>query len=624
MSGLISWVSVAAIAAVILSSGCAAELQGAAAKAKIFRVEDYGAVADDATDSGPGIRKAIAAAIASGEPAKVVLKAGVYRAGADPTEKLSRACFPIVDATDLSIEGVKGKTELIMTVPDKGCFRAFRSKNLWIRNVTIDYDPLPFTQGKIVAVNAEAGEFDLELDEGFPLLGEPWFATARSKWGMPFDPKERRLKFGVVDSLFMESYTLVRGRVFRMRAVRERKWAVSKLEVGDRWVQLARTRGPGGVGFWQCQDSGVEDVTVHASPSVAGLIVACEKGMVIRRLQARYRKGTKRLLTTNADALHCPANRVGPLIEECLFEGMADDSVNFYCRPNLVLEVLGPRKILVSRGVDIRPGDRVQIIYPPTGRLKGEAKVIEVERQTRPRRYQLTLDRDIADLKAGKDSRTADTLFNLDASGEGYIIRNNVMRNHRRHGLLLRAGKGLIEGNRFENLAGLGIVITNEPNWPEGPMGRDIVIRNNTFIGCGRVGYGHRPNGGMITVQAQRIGYRLAEGHGARRITIEGNTIIDPLRVGIYIGSAEDVKIVNNTIKASAKARIVKDSIGVVLDQCGKVTIDKLTVTDPRPGAKAAVKILSSVEPGETGVTITGLKTKLPADVPDVIDQRKE
>ena len=49
--------------------------------AKVFRVDDYGAAAGSGLDAADAFKKAIAAAIASREPAEVVFGRGVYRIG---------------------------------------------------------------------------------------------------------------------------------------------------------------------------------------------------------------------------------------------------------------------------------------------------------------------------------------------------------------------------------------------------------------------------------------------------------------------------------------------------------------------------------------------------------------
>ena len=82
----------------------------------------------------------------------------------------------------------------------------------------------------------------------------------------------------------------------------------------------------------------------------------------------------------------------------------------------------------------------------------------------------------------GADHRSADTLYNLDGCGAGFQIRRNHMNGNRRYGCLLRAGGGVVEDNVFEDTTGAGVVLTNEPDWPEGPVPWGIRIRRNRFL----------------------------------------------------------------------------------------------------------------------------------------------
>ena len=582
----------------------------------VFRVDDYGADPTGKADSGPAVRKAIAAAKAAGGAKRVVFSAGTYRMTAATGEQ---ACIPITSAADLTVEGQGRQTELIVTDPLKGLFQLRQCRNLSVRGLTVDYDPLPFTQGVVRAVDVEAGTFDLQIDEGFPLLSQPWFSEASNRWGMIFEPARRRMKTCGVDHIFMDSWTKIGERTFRLRAQEGQGWRLKPMAVGDRWVQLARTVGSGSLIAYACDGLTVEDLTVHASPSCASAIVGCTNP-VVRRLEVRYREGTKRLLTTNADGVHCAQNRTGPVIENCLFEGMADDSINIYCPPDVVLDVISPTELIVAARTRILPGDRFQVLDPRRGIVKGvvTAKAVRPER----RRLRLTLAEPLEGIQAGTDHKTADTLFNLNACGAGFVIRNNTMRFHRRHGMLLRAGDGRVEGNRIEGVSGLGIVVTNEPDWPEGPMSWNLLIRGNTVIGCGYGQYGDRPDGGMIQLRGCKLGHGLSEGHGLREITVADNTIVDAPQCGIYVGSAEGVKITGNTITAAKDARAAGTGAGVVLERCGKVTIDGLTVTDPRPGTRAAVRVMADVDRGDDGVRIKGLKAQLAPGAVDVLDER--
>jgi len=346
------------------------------------------------------------------------------------------------------------------------------------------------------------------------------------------------------------------------------------------------------------------------------------ENVTVRNLSVRYRPGSRRLLTTDADGVHCQQNRTGPRIENCYFEGMADDAINIYAPPNVVLAVESPTQLVTTSKCAIRRGDLLQIMNPREGRILAEVRAAEVQKIKR--RYRITLQRPVPGIQAGKDYKTADTIYNLSACGAGYVIRNNHMKTHRRHGMLLRAGQGLVENNVIEQVAGHGIVVTNEPDWPEGPFARDIVIRNNIIKGVGYAyKYADAPDGGAIQVRGSRLGYRLAKGRVQRRITIENNRFVDLLGAAIYIGAAEDVRIVANRAEVSLAVPARRKTAAIVLENCNKVTIEDFRIRDPRPQIYAAVEIRGSVEQAKDAVQIKALKVKLNENAVEVVDRRK-
>jgi len=593
---------------------------------KVFRVETFGAAAGADIDSGPGIRKAIAAAMAAGPGSEVVLGPGVYRVKGSGDE---RYCFSVRGAKDLVIRGEPGRTEIVVTEPWRGCWSLQQSEKVVLRDFAVDYDPPPFTQGVIVGVDAEAGTLDVDIEEGFPLLSEPWFNDGppggkggkMSIWGMVFDGKERRLKAGALDHLRVASWSGVKDRVWRIQATEDQGWRLRHVEPGDRFVHLARRVGQHAVESWFCKDTRIENVTVYASPGVAG-VLGGNDGVEVRGLAVRFRPNTRRLLTVDADGLHCQQNRSGPIIEDCYFEGMADDSINIYAPPNVVREVRSVTELVTDARCKVRAGDLLQIMDPRAGAVRAEVKAERVRKEKG--RQVITLERAVKGVRAGKDHREADTIYNLSACGWGYVIRNNHMRVHRRHGMLLRAGGGLVEGNRIEGVGGLGIVVTNEPSWPEGPMARDVVIRNNVISGVGYVrGYGDRADGAAIQIKGTKLGYGLADGRGQRHIRIEGNRITDAPGAAIYVGGAADVQIVNNRVDVTPGARAYRKTGAIVLENCDKVTIENCVIVDPRPETFAAVEIRSSVEPGKEAVVIKGLEAKLASGAVEVADKRE-
>jgi hypothetical protein len=613
----------AALLAMVLPGGAGAREAGSkeTGAAKVLRVEQFGAVADGSSEAGPGIRAAIAAAIAAGPGAEVVRGPGRYRV--KPAAG-STTCFPIEAAKGLVIRGAAGKTELILTNPQSGAFAVNASSGVYLKNLIIDHDPLPFTQGRIVGVDLEGGSFDLEIEPGFPLLSERGFAEAserHGKWGMVFERRRRRLKAGAPSHLFLASWSHLRDRVWRIWPREAERGGLRYLEVGDRFVQLARGYYAA-TAFYSSRDCGIENVTIHSSAGVAAVLVGNEGGITIRRLAVRFPVNSRRLLTTDADGVHCQQDRRGPLIEGCYFEGMADDGVNIYTPPNVVLEVRSPTQVATTPQGRIRPGDLLQIMDPRAGEVRAEVRASEVGWEQG--RYLLALERAVPGIKAGGDFREADTIYNLSACGEGYVIRNNTLRNHRRHGLFLKGRNGLVEGNTFENLSGLGVVIANDSEWPEGPFPRDVTVRKNRFVGCGySLGMADSPRGASLRVCGEKLRSEVANGRPVSGIVIEDNEFRDPLGAAIFVGAAREVRISGNRIEAAPGTKARRRAAAILVENCGGVVIENNEIRDARPERTAGIEISPSVDPGKTGVVIRGLKAKLAEGCAPVVDRRE-
>ncbi|OHB60213.1 MAG: hypothetical protein A2Y12_10320 [Planctomycetes bacterium GWF2_42_9] len=601
---------------------CISPVIGFAGDKQIFNVKANEKINGNEVDSTKAIQTAIDAAIKAGPGSTVQLQKGKYRLSAVDLQP----CLKIGHANGLIIQGQGENTELIITNPRCQAINLDYSKNTIIKSLVIDYDPLPYTQGRIIDVNAEDEYFDLDIEEGFPELDKPWFAAASEKnvaFGMLFDGNMPVIKANAPDHIFFKSWQKISGRVYRLNSRPDQKSKVAYIAKGDRFVLLARLAGGGaGIYFGDCERCGLEDVKIYASNSGAVIAVSCNE-LVFRRLEVKRRPNTNRLLSTDADGVHCQQNRVGPLIEDCLFEYIADDTLNIYCTVSRILESPNTSELILSQDCRLKSGDRLQIYNPREGRVLGE-RIIKALDELPGQRYRVQLDKSIEGILTGANHFEADTAFNLSASGQGYVIRNNRMIGQRRHGMLLRGGNGIIENNYIKDVRGLGIVLANDPDWPEGPIPGNIVIKNNTIVRVGDdFGYGHRVDSGAIQVINTRTGWNLGKGRDIRNIVIEGNKVIDPIGAAIFVGGARNVTILNNEITASEDSRIYEKRAAVRIANCEGVKIDGLSVVDPRPDCIAAVEILADTAADVNGVAITRLKAQLHTGAVQVIDNRK-
>jgi hypothetical protein len=581
-----------AAAAVVLTMAVAAEAAAApeaAAPRRRVPVGDFGALPGAGKDATEAIRAAIAAAIAAGPDAEVTLEGGEYRVGAGAA---AGYCFPVHGADGLTIRGVGRDTRIVVTRPDAGAFLFGTCRRAAIGDVSIDYDPVPFCQGAVAAVDVEGGWFDLDVDAGYPTPDAPNFVGAAEpygKWGMIMDRETRRIRPGTPDHYMTPKWEPRGGRVWRFFTAQEHyRLGLRHMRVGDAYVHLARGYG-GAILAQACDGVAIERVVVHASPGLVVGLVGNKGAIVVRGLEARFAPRSDRLLTANADGVHGQQNRSGPVIEDCYFEGMADDGVNLYAPPNVVREVRSPTEWLVTPGCLILPGERLQVVDPGAGTLLGQVTAAGVAVEGRA--FRLTLDKAVAGVRAGDDHRSACTLYNLDACGAGFRIRRNTMNGNRRYGCLLRAGDGLVEGNTFADTTGAGVVATNEPDWPEGPIPWGITVKGNRFVRGGTcLGYADTPTGAQLIVRPTRLGHGLAEAAVVRTVVIENNEFVDPLGPAIFVGGAADVRVTGNRVHAAADAPRLLPGPAVRVERCEEVTIAGGEFLDRRPGTTRDVE----------------------------------
>ena len=370
-------VTIILISLLIIISGCAQSSRKD--NRKDFYVKDFGAVGDGKTESIEGITAAIETAIRAGAGSRVIFESGIYKV--TPTEKVRSFgnylfCLKIDGAKDLVIEG-SGETELIVNHPRTGVFDIENSRNVTVRGLKIDMSPLPFTQGRVVATNTEEGTFDLLIDDGFPVLSDWQFDAAKEiyfRWGTVFDAVEDRPKAGMQDMIMIDSWDGVEGRTWRLNPRQDHRAAVADINVGDRFVHVARNAGQPAVMVFNSEKVTVEDITVYASVCEA-VVLQTSKYVTIRGLNIRKRPGTGRLISTDSDGIHCD-NSSHLLFENCYMEGMDDDGINIHSRPYVVNEVLSPEKVAVTKAPYNRAdvGDTVQIEEPVHGVLLGETK----------------------------------------------------------------------------------------------------------------------------------------------------------------------------------------------------------------------------------------------------------
>ncbi len=382
--------------------------------------------------------------------------------------------------------------------------------NVTLRGLTIDYDPLPFTQGKIVALGRKRAGWNLNCSTAIRKMN--WWRESRFSIPPPANCGGRAITAGVPSSALDHAVIgFPRGSNYRYRP------QVDTEQVGDLLVTNNRTPERGGghaVLLTDCSSVTLQDVTLYASPTFGFLEMDCTGSTYLRcRIDRRapaddpVPRASPRLRSLNADAFHSKNAAKGPAIIECFAHWQGDDCVNINGRYYFVAGSQGRTVRIVVTGGNplIMPGDLVEFLPYAGGPLPKaravsiapaaeplsaaeqallrEVKLVGTVRQQFSRNakvYSLVLDREI-NPPPGSAVCAAVTHWQRICS-EGLRLRGQPLARHPHQG---QPGRSDGQSSSSESRMA-AVLISPEFEWMEAGCSSDVVVKDNVFRGIGQ------------------------------------------------------------------------------------------------------------------------------------------
>ncbi|WP_298276845.1 right-handed parallel beta-helix repeat-containing protein [uncultured Bradyrhizobium sp.] len=452
------------------------------------------------------------------------------------------------------------------TLVVSGCNR------LTVRDLTIDYDPLPFTQGTITAFDKKAVEITVRVDPGYP-DDAALLAAFTDGFFKVMDRHNRALKTGARDFLSPAHATRLSEGLIKVQlhwSANDRFPSQLPVAVGD--VVTVANGGAHAIAVDTSVATSLIDLKLLASPGMGIIENGGEGTMMLQKVSVvpgPRPKGatTDRLISTNSDGSHFTAVAHGPTIEYCSFANTSDDAINVHGFYYYVVAKPAPRRFLLSPKWDVglAAGDDIESCDHATFRSLGRGKVAQFAKRHAPELkakiaqlwknkspttqpdliYDVVLQQDLP-LKVG------DAVTSLTHIGSGAtVLRCNF---HACGRVLMKAPNAIVENCQFTFSTGVALQAGSDIGfWSESGFADNLVFRNNRFSHC--VNGANELTSGSETLGTIYVGMVPPQGANGfqgnfenRRVIIEGNHIDDSYIYAIFVSNADGVKIAGNVI----------------------------------------------------------------------------
>jgi hypothetical protein len=451
-------------------------------------------------------------------------------------------------------------------------------RNVKLCGLTIDADPLPWTQAVIEEIDPAAQTMVIRIVPGYPVPeGDQLAKPCRVLF---FDGETRR-ELPVFDDQATAVEPLGEGRLkiaqFASARVFRNPVPGRPVRAGDLVALFVMYGGGSNISMRDCEAVRLENITNHAASAFAYHESKGKGGNQYVGCKLTRRPGTNRLMASRADCFHSALMEKGPLIENCEFSHSGDDLINIHGFFGLILQVVSPKECIVVSpyGQILGVGSKLQFSDPEASAMPREATVQSVEEirdsavlaeaKTLPEVLLQEQKLRIRELSNNHVARVVseqevplqkyDAVSCPDYSGRGAVIRGNHLHDGHIRGILLKSHDVLVEGNRIERTGHGGIVLDPEIFWLEGPFCRNIRVLDNTLVENGRASFDLAGFG--VSHAAIQVGVHfgkrlfprtLVSGILNEDVQITGNRIERPAGFGIMVMNTRRAVIADNTI----------------------------------------------------------------------------
>mmetsp|Transcript_19798 Transcript_19798/g.48632 ORF Transcript_19798/g.48632 Transcript_19798/m.48632 type:complete len:632 (-) Transcript_19798:238-2133(-) len=486
----------------------------------------------------------------------------------DPQHNNGKEHLLLENLQDIVIDGMD-KAEIVCTRTTRA-ITISNCKNVTLKGLVVDYDPLPFSQGRIVDISDDKLELTVSMIDGYPSADSIKKVGKVEIYDSTTDELATPTYFGVTVGKVDETGNTI------VVTKKPHHVPLSEEKVGDIVVFDSSNMAnpiPHAIFAEDSTDLLFERVKVYASNMFGFLENDCSASGYIntsvdRRLPEEdiKQRGYRRLRSANADAFHSKHAPIGPRFQNVIARYNADDGIavngHYHIISNVpagsanTIRVIGKNDEVPN----LSEGDMVELVKYSGERIES-ARIVsfdpertyELDQSEKDflsgqtfsgrvqltnlasKAYMVTLDRSI-DVPMGSLIASANRL------GNGFRVQDCIIGPNRARGMLLKASDGVVTGNTVRDTWLSGIMLAPEYSWLEAGSGTNIFIGNNTI---------ERSRDVAISVHAHGGDGAIAPPGAHDGITIEANRILDSSMPAIAVTSTTELFLFRNVVEGA-------------------------------------------------------------------------
>ena len=506
---------------------------------------------------------------------------------------LKRTAFPLIGFQDFTVDG--NGADFIFhgkIIP----FIIDGSSNVKITNLSIDWE-VPFAlEGMVIANDETTQSFDIEIKTPYVVEdGRLYLSLEREdspyerKFGKRFAMWEH-YNLEIAENIFWDPKTmapLYNTQLYHLpeRGVKaeEIKKGVVRLAtkmkklppIGSIFVSKGdylQNRTSPAFRVFKSKNLEFKNVNVYHAGAM-GLIAERSENITLDSFNVVLRKGSRRMVTTTADATHFCNVKGTVVIKNSTFENMLDDATNIhgtYLRVNkiindytLAVETYHPHQNGYLFGEE---GDSVKIVNQKNLQYTTESLVLKKVKRVNEKISYITFDKPIT----GK-VEIYDGVENISWHAAA-IIENNIVRNNRARSFLITTPRKVVVRNNQLSSQMATFSITGDLGlWNESGFCDDLLIENNVIDNSVFGGNGAQA---IFFIEPQYPEKKNKEGKYSKNITIKNNVIKTFDNSILVAASIDGLTFENNQIiQTDTYKPIFPNAINISIENCNDVVI---------------------------------------------------